>query len=81
MRRHPPSSYLRLGSNNPKRLPNARIAGASVRAAATITRMTSAHGTPIDRKSGSRVRLRHRVAPTIVRPDPRITCETPEYAV
>ena len=46
-------------------------------AAATITTKAMAHGIPMVWKYGSLVAVRHRQAPTIVRPEPRMTCATP----
>lgn len=57
--------------------PTVRIAGASVSAAAMITKTEIAQGKPMVLKYGSVVKLRHMVAPAIVKPEPRMTCETP----
>ena len=54
-----------------------RIAGAIVSAATTAISMPIASGMPRLWKYGSRVKCRQKVAPAMVRPEPRITCAVP----
>lgn len=75
--RQPRTSIARLGSNRPNREPTARIAGARVSAANTMTTIAIAQGNPMVWKYGNRAAVRHRQAPAMVRPEPRMTCETP----
>src|ERR1700752_901163 len=79
--RQPRVESARFGSNRPTLDPTTTTAGASVSAANTITNSAIAQGNPMVWKYGSRVALRHSKAPAMVRPEPRITCETPWYAV
>ncbi len=48
-------------------------AGPSVSAAMTATSMPTAHGTAMVWNYGSRVKLRHSIAPAMVRPEPSTT--------
>ena len=48
-------------------------AGPSVNAAMTATSMPTAHGTAMVWNHGSRVNLRHSIAPAMVRPEPSTT--------
>src|SRR5262249_23491414 len=77
IRRHRRAVTFRLGSNSPKRLPTTSAAGISVRATATATTMPTAHGTPKVWKGGSRVKLRLKTAPAIVKPEAKTTFATP----
>ncbi|SKS18614.1 Uncharacterised protein [Mycobacteroides abscessus subsp. abscessus] len=67
---------VRLDSSSPNFVATSSTAGPMVSDAATTTSMPMAHGTPKDSKYGRRVNFRQNVAPAMVRPDPRITCET-----
>ena len=48
-----------------------------VSAAMTATSMPMASGMPRVWKYGSRVKCRQKVAPAMVRPEPRMTCAVP----
>src|ERR1700736_5139784 len=67
----------RFGSNRPNLDAIISTAGASVSAANTMTSSAIAHGNPMVWKYGSRVAVRHRQAPAMVRPEPRMTWDTP----
>ena len=75
-RRHRRNPIARLGSNSPKPLPSFNTAGTSVRATATATSIPTVHGTPMVWKIGIRVKLKHSIAPAIVKPEPRTTGAT-----
>ncbi|CPU63988.1 Uncharacterised protein [Mycobacteroides abscessus] len=75
--RQPVVDSLPRGSRSPNLEATVNTAGANVSAAATITSTEIAHGSAMLWKYGSVVMVRHRHAPTMVRPDPRMTCETP----
>ena len=53
------------------------MAGTSVRATATATRIPNAQGTPKGWKKGRRVKLRQKIAPAIVTPEAKTTLATP----
>ena len=77
-RRHRWVFIFRLGSKIFRnRLPIAMTAGPNVNAANTTTSMPIASGKPSDMKYGNRVKCRQNVAPAMVSPEPRITCEVP----
>ena len=75
--RQPRSCILRFGSKSPNRLQMVSSAGAMVSAAMTATSMPMASGMPRVWKYGSRVKCRQKVAPAMVRPEPRMTCAVP----
>ena len=80
--RQPRTLNARLGSSTlPKRLATVMIAALSVSAAKTPTVMPIASGTPSDWKYGSLVKLRQKVAPAMVRPEPSTTWAVPPYIV
>ncbi len=57
------------------------VAGTRVSATATATKMPSAPGIPNGWKWGSRVKLRHAMAPAIVTPEAKTTFATELNAV
>ena len=67
----------RLGSSSPKRLTTVITAGPNVNAAKTTTTMPIANGTPRVWNQGSLVKLKQKVAPAIVSPEPSTTCAVP----
>ncbi len=80
--RQPRTRIGRLGSSIlPNRLATVMIAGPSVSAANTPTTMPIASGTPSVWKYGSLVKLRQKVAPAMVRPEPNTTCAVPRNMV
>ena len=72
---------LRFGSKRPKRLPMTITAGPRVSAAMTATKVPTAQGTPMVWKYGSRVKVRHSIAPAMVSPDPSTTWAVPRNIV
>ena len=77
MRRQPGLRTLRLGSSRPNRLAITMTAGPRVSAATSVTSTPSAAGTPRVWKYGSRVKYRQATAPTMVSPEPTMTCTVP----
>src|SRR5712671_1942155 len=75
--RQPRVLGARLGSNRPNREPTTTIAGATVRAKNTTTNSAIAQGNPMVWKYGNLVAVRHRQAPAMVKPDPKMTWDTP----
>ena len=75
--RHPRTRMARLGSSSPNRLADTMIALPRVSAVITTTLIPIANGTPRVWKYGSLVKLRQKVAPAMVNPDPRTTCAVP----
>ena len=72
MRRQPWTLAARFGSSRPNRLATATTAGAAVSAPATTTSSPKADGMPSALKYDSRAKWRQKVAPAIVRPEPKM---------